>query len=76
MNIKNHKRKGEKMTREELFKDIIKVEKGEHWCLICDAEADFVITNRGSEVSLQELPLCKECAKLLKGKIDVGLSME
>ena len=64
------------MTREELFKDIIKVEKGEHWCLICDAEADFVITNRGSEVSLQELPLCKECVKLLKGKIDVGLSME
>ena len=64
------------MTREELFKDIIKVEKGEHWCLICDAEADFVITNRGSEVSLQELPLCKGCAKLLKGKIDVGLSME
>ena len=64
------------MTREELFKNIIKVEKGEHWCRICDAEADFALTNRGSEASLQELPLCKECVKLLKGKIDIGLLME
>ena len=63
------------MTREELFNNIIKVEKGNHWCRICDAEADFVITNRGCEASLQELPLCKKCAKMLKVKIDIGLSI-
>lgn len=63
------------MTREKLFNDIIRVEKGNHWCKICDAEADFVITNRESEASLQELPLCKKCAEMLKEKIDIGLLM-
>lgn len=32
------------MTREQLYKSI-KVVKGNHWCRICDAEADFVIVN-------------------------------
>jgi len=66
---------GEKfMTREEHFEDI-KVVKGNHWCEICDAEADFVIVDTTAYGIGRELPLCKKCAEMLKGKIDIGMTM-
>ena len=85
MNIKNefnensnnyeNRRKGEIfMTREEHFEDI-KVVKGNHWCEICDAEADFVIVDTTAYGIGRELPLCKKCAEMLKGKIDIGMKL-
>lgn len=62
------------MTREQLYKNI-KVMKGYHWCRICDAEADFVIVNPNIYGSESELPLCRKCAEMLKGKIDIGMTM-
>ena len=53
----------------------IKVVKGNHWCRICDAEADFVIVNPNVYGDGNELPLCKKCAEMLKGKIDIGMTM-
>ena len=62
------------MPRENLFKQM-EVIKGNHWCMLCDSEADFVITN--SIVSPKaEYPMCKKCAKLFKGKINIGLEMK
>ncbi len=60
------------MTREQLYKGI-KVSKGYHWCIVCDDEANFVITNT-SALRDNELPLCKACAEMLKNKIEDGLS--
>lgn len=62
------------MTREEHFEDI-KVVKGNHWCGICDAEADFVIVDTTAYGIGRELPLCKKCAEMLKSKIDIGMTM-
>ena len=62
------------MARENLFKQM-EVTKGNHWCMFCDSEADFVITN--SMVSPKtEYPMCKKCAELFKGKINIGLEMK
>ena len=62
------------MTREDLFKQM-KATKGNHYCMFCDSEADFVITN--SMVSPRaEYPMCKKCAELFKGKINIGLEMK
>ena len=62
------------MARENLFKQM-EVVKGNHWCMFCDSEADFVITN--SMVSPKaEYPMCKKCAELFKGKINIGLEMK
>lgn len=44
------------MTREQLYKSI-KVVKGNHWCRICDVEADFVIVNPNVYGDGNELPL-------------------
>ena len=62
------------MTREEHFEDI-KVVKGNHWCEICDAEADFVIVDTTAYGIGRELSLCKKCAEMLKGKIDIGMKL-
>ena len=62
------------MTREQLYKSI-KVVKGNHWCRICDAEADFVIVNPNVYGDGNELPLCKKCAEMLKSKINIGMTM-
>lgn len=59
------------MTREQLYKKF-KVIKGNHYCKFCDTEADFVIMNNAV---YEELPLCKKCAEMLKGKIDIGMTM-
>lgn len=61
------------MTREDLFKKMT-VTKGNHWCLFCEHEADFVITNNTS-IPKVEYPMCKKCAELFKSKIDIGLEM-
>ena len=53
----------------------MEVAKGNHWCMFCDSEADFVITN--SMVSPKaEYPMCKKCAELFNGKINIGLEMK
>lgn len=62
------------MTREQLYKSI-KVVKGNHWCRICDAEADFVIVNPNVYGNGNEFPLCKKCAEMIKSKIDIGMTM-
>ena len=62
------------MTREQLYKKV-NVIKGNHWCKICDDEADFVIVNNAVYGVEKELPLCKKCAEMLKGKIDIGMTM-
>ena len=62
------------MTREQLYKKF-KVIKGNHYCKFCDTEADFVIVNNAVYGIEKELPLCKKCAEMLKGKIDVGMTM-
>ena len=62
------------MERENLFKQM-EVAKGNHYCMFCDSEADFVITN--SMVSPRaEYPMCKKCAELFKGLINIGLEMK
>ena len=62
------------MARENLFKQM-EVIKGYHYCMFCDSEADFVITN--SMVSPRaEYPMCKKCAELFKGSINIGLEMK
>lgn len=75
MRIQIFMKTGEKfMTREEHFEDI-KVVKGNHWCEICDAEADFVIVDTTAYGIGRELSLCKKCAEMLKGKIDIGMKL-
>ena len=62
------------MTRENLFAKMT-VAKSNHYCMFCDSEADFVIAN--SMVSPKaEYPMCKKCAELFKGKINIGLDMK
>ena len=62
------------MTRENLFAKMT-VTKGNHYCMFCDGKADFVITN--SMVSPKaEYSMCKKCAELFKGKINIGLEMK
>ena len=62
------------MARENLFNQM-EVTKGNHYCMFCDSEADFVITN--SIVSPRaEYPMCKKCAELFKGSINIGLEMK
>lgn len=60
------------MTREQYFKKV-NVEKGNHYCMFCDSEADFVIS-KGIDWKY-EFPMCKKCAELFKSKIDRGLRM-
>lgn len=62
------------MTREQLYKSI-EVVKGNHYCRICDDDADFVIVNPNIYGEDGEHSLCKACAKMLKSKIDIGLKM-
>ena len=62
------------MTREQLYKKV-NVIKENHWCKICDAEADFVIVNNAAYGIGKKLPLCKKCAEMLKDKIDIGMTM-
>lgn len=60
------------MTREQYFKNL-KVVKGNHYCMFCDSEADFVITKEiGTK---RNFPMCKKCAELFKNKINSGLEM-
>lgn len=61
------------MTREQYFGNV-KVEKGNHYCMFCDSEADFVITK--STDWKFEFPMCKQCAELFKNKINSGLEMQ
>ena len=62
------------MERGNLFNQM-KVIKGHHYCMFCDSEADFVITN--SMVSPRaEYPMCKKCAELFKCSINIGLEMK
>ena len=62
------------MTIENLFAKMI-VAKGNHYCMSCDSEADFVIAN--SMVSPKaEYPMCKKCAELFKLKINDGFNLE
>ena len=62
------------MTRENLFKKV-EVTKGNHWCMFCDSEADFVITNSMASPKA-EYPMCKKCAELFKLKINDGFNLE
>ena len=62
------------MTRENLFAKMT-VAKGNHYCMFCDSEADFVITNNMVSPKA-EYPMCKKCAELFKGKINIGLKMK
>ncbi len=61
------------MTRDNLFKEMT-VTEGNHWCMFCDNEAEFVITNKKHAPKL-EFPMCKKCAELFKRKINIGLEM-
>ena len=62
------------MVRENLFNQM-EVVKGYHYCMFCDNEADFVITN--SMVSPKaEYSMCKKCAELFKMKINDGFNLE
>ena len=61
------------MTTEDLFKKM-EVTKAYHWCMFCDREADFVISNNAAPPKT-EYPMCKRCAVLFKGKIDRGLGL-
>ena len=58
------------MTREQYFGNV-KVEKGNHYCMFCDSEADFVIT-KATDWKF-EFPICNKCADLFKKKIDTGM---
>lgn len=58
------------MTREEIFKKM-KVTKGDHYCMFCDCDADFVIITNELK---KEFPMCNICAELLKEKIKKGLN--
>ena len=62
------------MARENLFNHM-EVTKGNHWCMFCDSEADFVITNR-IVIPNAEYPMCKKCAELLKSSIDIVFEMK
>ena len=61
------------MTREQYFGNV-KVKKGNHYCMFCDSEADFVITKATD--GKFEFPMCKKCADLFKKKINAGLEMQ
>lgn len=57
-----------KMTREQLYKNV-KVVKENHWCVVCDSKADFVIVSDAVYgVGGKGLPVCKKCAEILKGR--------
>ena len=60
------------MTREQYFKGV-KVEKGNHYCMFCDSNADFVI-HKNIDWKF-EFPMCKKCAELFKKKINVGMNL-
>lgn len=62
------------MTRENLFAKMT-VAKGNHYCMFCDSEADFVITNSMASPKA-EYPMCKKCAELFKLKINEGFNLE
>lgn len=59
------------MTKENLLKKM-KVVKGNHYCMFCDNNADFVIINNVVSPKT-EYPMCKKCAELFRGKINFGL---
>ncbi len=59
------------MTKEDLFKKIT-VDSGKHYCMFCDQDADFVITNDNVNPQ-KEYPMCNECAALFKQKINYGV---
>lgn len=62
------------MTRENLFVKMM-VTKSNHYCMFCDHNANFVITNN-SVTPKVEYPMCRKCAELFKMKIDEGLNLE
>lgn len=55
------------MTREDLFNNM-KIKKGNHYCMFCDGEANFVISNENTNPTI-EYPMCKKCALLFSKKI-------
>lgn len=62
------------MTRENLFVKMT-VAKGNHYCMFCDHDANFVITNN-NVTPKAEYPMCKKCAELFKLKINDGFNLE
>lgn len=60
-------------VREQLYKKV-NVIKGNHWCKICADKADFIIVSN-TVYGIEKLPLCKKCAEMLKGKIDIGMKL-
>ena len=59
------------MSNEEIFKKIIVI-KGNHYCMFCDQNADFVISD-DNICPKKEYPMCNKCAALFKQKIDYGV---
>ena len=59
------------MTRENYFKNIT-VEKGDHYCMFCDNNADFVITNNNVTPKMK-YSMCGECSRWFKVKINEGI---
>lgn len=37
------------------------VKKGNHYCMFCDSDADFVLQNKDVH-PMKEFPMCKSCA--------------
>lgn len=60
------------MTREQYFENV-KVKKGNHYCMFCDSNADFVIDKETDWK--YEFPMCKKCAEFFKKKINEGLTL-
>lgn len=60
------------MTTEQYF-DNVRVEKGNHYCMFCDGDADFVL-HKDVDWKI-EFPMCKKCAELFKKKIDAGMNL-
>lgn len=59
------------MIKKVIFKKIT-VSKGNHYCMFCDQDADFVISNENIHPK-REFPMCSECAVLFKERIDLGV---
>ena len=59
------------MDREEMFKKVV-VSRGNHYCMFCDQDADFVISNDNVSPK-REYPMCNECAALFKQRINYGV---
>lgn len=59
------------MTRDEYFQNFT-VNKGNHHCMFCNNNADFVITNNNVSSKI-EYPMCGDCSRWFKAKINDGI---